>query len=218
MTLDEIISKVYTETNRPDKVDATLSSVLSATLELHLRGRYLKDLKTATVIFDCSSYVQTLDTHELPLYRNMAFMRSVDDCCFPTNTEPRLPPLYPSWWDRQNNLITPIEADDIFDINGYEKVDVMYQAGHTLYIRSSKCLRKVECGWIAYPSATADDYQSWIADEVPWAIIYKATSLILAQIGKQDMARTYDSGEAPNINPGKVVTWLKLIDENNTVM
>jgi hypothetical protein len=227
MNLTDLVNAVYTETGRPDMVDETLNAVVASTMKMHCRGRYKKDLQEAKIVFDYCSYIQQLDTSALPLYRNMYYMRPGQLQDFGSNGvfaqqsgDPLLPPL----WDWNFYPAVPmfkmIDGEDILDIFGCEKTDVMYQAGTSLNIKASCPFKYAQCGWFKYPnidtSNNGANFDSWIAREIPYAIIYDAAATVFTKKGQQDISRTYSS-ESPE-NPGLVVTWLRLLDMNNTLM
>lgn len=224
MNYQELVQAVYNETARPDLVGETQNAVLSSCLEMHTRGEYLKDIQTARVAFDFSSYVQNLDTSALPRYRKMRYMRRSSPDYLTTGG---LSPIQGDaqlgrswgWWNYNTGvpLFTAIEADDILDIFGDNKQDVMYQAGDGLFIKSSCPFQYAQAGWLAYPNLdiTGDGskFNSWIARELPWTIVYNAAAYLFATMGRNDTAAQYN-----NPNNGKVTKWLDILDKNNITM
>lgn len=209
MTLAQLQAAVYTETNRPDLVPQTLQAVLAATMSLHGLDLFFKDVLTAQVVFDSCDYIQTLDTTTMPFYRRINFLRKD----WPSRyqqfelTGSPLPPLYTFSEGRilgisqSRAFINWISPDNILDNYKAEKIDVGYQAGSTLMIKSSTPLKYGLVGWYAWPNLDVGNggaaFSSWIAAEYPYAIVYKAASAILQKIGMTDAARKYDSQPDP---------------------
>lgn len=223
MNYQELVQAVYNETARPDLEAETQNAVLSSVLEMHCRGEYLKDIQPSKIVFDYESYVQNLETATLPFYRKMKYFRRTGKETFTTGG------MYPiqgnpqlgltgswGWWGvgNGNPLFTGIEADDILDIFGDDKLNVMYQAGHGLYIKSATPFQYAEAAWLTYPNCdiTGDgsNFNSWIAREFPWCIVFNAAAYIFAVMGRNDTAAQYNSP-----NGGKVTKWLDILDKNN---
>lgn len=225
MNLVELTTAVYDLTKRPDMVAETSIFIKSSTLELHLMGKFLRDIQRAKLTFTSSAYIQVYDTSVIDRYRQSVYMMPSDSyqtittdlipACLDDQSAP-LPPLAWGYADMDyTGLIQPVEADDIFDVQGFRKTNIMYQAGSNLYINSAASIQYAQFAWLAYPDVGDNTYSSWIADQYPYGIIFKATSRILAHIGKQDMARTYDNDDPEN--PGLSTQWIRLIQQNNTV-
>ena len=234
MNLQQLQEAVYVETNRPDLVPQTLQAVLAATLALHGMELFFKDILTAQVVFDDGTqYLQTLDTTTMPFYRKICFFRKDDPSTYQgyeVNGSP-LPPLYTYAQGRvfgiqaARSMIRWISPDNIFDSYKSEKVDVGYQAGSTLMIKSSTPLKYGLVGWYAWPNCDIANsgaaFSSWIAQEFPYAIVYSAASALLQKIGMTDAARKYDSQPDPR-NPmdrgGLVQQQISMLITNNIVL
>lgn len=210
-----LVDSVYTETNRPDLVAETLSAVVSATMRMHSLDFWYKDIRTAQIVFDEELYIQVEDTRDLPYYRSIAYMRKNDPSLAEFQQNPSLlPPLTSNVAGIPVSIVSTmaflrvITPDDILDSYNAEKLDVVYQVGSSLMIKSSTALTYVLAGWYGYPNTdTRNDgnlFDSWIARELPYAIIYDAASKIFQQIGQQETSRKYDAPESPG-NPGGLV-------------
>lgn len=198
MTLAELLAAVYVETNRPDLVAETTQKVKSATLNLHCIDFFYKDIQSAQVVFDETAYIQQLDTGGLPFYRSLSFLRKNDPTLSAWQQDPlNLPTL-------QNAAVTPnismgfieiITPDNILDEFGVERLDVAYQAGSVVNIKSSTSLLYALIGYYRYPDIKDASFNSWIARELPYAIVYNAASAVLQSIGMMDAARKFDHPE-----------------------
>lgn len=187
MKLSELISAVYTETNRPDLVGETLSAIQEATNTIHSYQGFYKDITEVLVVFDQPSwYVQQIDTYALPRYRSMSYIRKAAAGMYqsaqlgqawPTGTNTYPPTSF--------DFIERVDLGDMLDAYGYEKTDVWYQAGKQVNIKSSTALAQVLCGFYQNPmvGSTDDTYASWVAEEQPWVIIYRAAATVYAKTG-----------------------------------
>lgn len=200
MNFTELCSEVYTATNRPDMVQQTKSAVLAATLQMHGTDFYFKDIKTAQVVFDTAGYLQTLDTDTLTRFRSIAYIRRYDPSLYANQINPNaglLPNLTGVSVDPRLPFFDILTPDDIFDGFSLEKVNVAYQVGNTIMIKSGESFQFALMGWYAHPmlGSSSDNYaaySSWIATEYPWTIIYAAASIIFQQIGQQETSRKFD--------------------------
>lgn len=217
--LQSLMNEVYTCTNRPDKIAETKAAIISSTLKMHGLDYFFRDIFPAKAMFDVSQYIQALDTSTLPRFRSVAYIRKWDNSLDASlisgvsgGAVPSLPPLYDSNGFLVNpNLATallkPIDPTNIFDEFGSERTDVYYQAGNTLMIRSSTALSVALVGWYQWPNVTDALYDSWIARDYKYAIIYDAASNIFASISQQDQARKYDAPPDPRTGKGAGLVW-----------
>jgi hypothetical protein len=205
----QLCAAVYVETARPDLVQETQQAVAASTLKLHtFAGQFFyKDLVVANGKFDSfgnnqQAYLQTLDTTLFPRYRSLSFLRKWDSSFNASEADPTVtPPQYSNWttYSMNGNLrLKPLEVldpTDLMDDYHQEKVDVCYQAGNTIFIKSSTPLSEFVVGFYQYPLIDAQNeykgYTSWIAQEYPWAIIFDAAAAIYSKIGQTDSAVLY---------------------------
>lgn len=203
-TIQELMNYVYTETNRPDLVQETQSAVLASIMKMHGLDFFPRDVQSGLIVFDTTAYIQELDVSSIPRFRAFKAIRKWDPSFAQYQQNPTLlPPL-------QNNsiglpyneqlalgFIRILDVDDVLDDYNTEKVDVGYLAGTTFYIKSSTSFQQAFCHWYAYPQMdfanNFANFNSWIAENHPYAIIYDAASSILQKIGQTDAARKYDS-------------------------
>lgn len=221
--LTDLINKVYTETNRPDLEAETLQAVLSSTQKMHGLDYFFRDIKSAQVQFDSAAYLQTLDMDALTRFKAIAYFRKWDPNYSSYQQNPNLlPPLYYTNYGTvlgENEALRMLEAvapDDIFDSYGCEKFDVYYALGSTLMIKSRTSFLYARIGWYAFPDIGLDTYDSWIARQFPYSIIYDSASAILQKIGMQDVARKYDNTD-PN-NPGLVASHMFELKMSNVII
>lgn len=199
MNFNELIAAVYVETNRPDMVEDTKQKVFSSTLKMHCLDYFYKDILEAQIVFAASSYIQQLDTSAMLRFRNISALRRYDPSLQASQLDPTvMPPI--TWVNGIPTSNMPfyeiITPDCVLDEFGYERLNVMYQAGTSINIKSAVPLQYALAAWYAYPSLDISgggaQYSSWIATEFPYAIIYDAASALLTMIGQQEASRKYD--------------------------
>ena len=222
MTLEELTEKVYIETNRPDLVAETTQALLEATLSCHIVDFFNKDITEARVVFDEPTwYVQELDLSALPRYRAMAYVRKTDTTVAIGQQTNTLPTGESSVYGAERySLLKRIDINDIFDMYGDEKRNVYYASGQQLNMKSSTPLSLATIGWYQFPSLTPTAYKSWIANEQPYVIIYKAAGTIFAKTGDDKSASTYMRQPIPGRGEdtgGLYYQQLALLRRSNTV-
>lgn len=238
MTFNDIVQQVILDTARPDMGPSVAGGVYtggvfpgggddripmrvaSATLSLHtFRGHFFyKDVVTSLVKFETSAYIQEIDAQSLPRYRSLCYARKWDPTLAAYQANPLLiPPLY----DSNGFIVSPntlgllevlTNPNDIFDSYHAEKVDVCYQVGSTVMIKSSSSINQMLIGYYAYPNLdwTRGNFDSWIAREFGQAVVDSAVSFIFSSIGKQEQARKYDDPRT-----GLVPMWVNTIVSGN---
>jgi hypothetical protein len=177
MTLTELITEVYTLTNRPDLVTQTLAAVRSATLKAHHSDYYYKDLYETGISFTTAEYLQQFDVRGLlPRWRALKYLRKYDVSSSSPNTGVA---------GALFEIITPEMVVDTYKVN---RENVCYMAGDILQIRSNTKIAHALLGCYLTPSigTTAETFISWIAISQPWAIIYEAAGAVFRMIGKND--------------------------------
>lgn len=194
MILSELIAAVYVETKRPDLVSETLQAVQESTNTIHSYQGFYKDLTEALIVFDDpTQYIQVLDTYGLPRYRSVSYIRkassqmaSVQQYGLPWPNNYTYPPT-------SFNFLKRVDLGDMLDDYGYEKTDVWYQAGKQVNIKSSTALGQILCGYYQNPllGSTDETFESWIADEQPWVIIYRAAGVVFSKTGDTDNFAIY---------------------------
>lgn len=176
MNLTELQQEVYTLTNRPDLVAETLSAVRSATLKMHQLDFFYKDLFETGISFTSSSYQQQLEYRTLlPLWRALKYLRKTDSAGSDTG------PFF-------TVLSIPEMTRDDYGIN---RNDVCYVAGSVVQIRSSTSFQYALLGCYLNPNITVAAYNSWVALDHPYAIVYEATANVFKMIGDTDQFAAY---------------------------
>jgi hypothetical protein len=175
MTLTDLTNEVYTLTGRPDRVTETLSAIRSATLKLHQCDFFYKDLYETGIQFNTSDYLQQLDYRALfPLFRAVKYIRKYDY----VNSAP-------------GKELSRIDVDNLFDQYNVTKTDVYYVGGAYLNINSCDQQQYYLIGIYQNPNITVANYNSWIALDHPYAIVFDAAATVFKAIGKDDEAAAY---------------------------
>lgn len=174
MNFAEIKAEVISLTRRPDLDTQTDSAIKNATLKAHTSDFFYKDIREIAVQFGTYQFVQNfLPTDVLPRFRKAKYIRRW------SGDADTGQPL---------NFFEPIQIENSLDSYGIIKAEVFYMAGNLLQIRGSSTVDRVLFGAYQYPQITSAGYDSWIANEAPWAIIYGATRIIMNSIGLQEQA------------------------------
>ena len=167
MNLTELQQEVYTLTNRPDLVAETLSAVRAATLKLHQSDYFYKDLFETGVVFTYAAYLQQLEYRDLiPNWRSLKYIRKTD-----ASGSDSL-----GFFD----LIVPENVLDSYTLN---RSDVAYVAGSVIQMKSSTEFQYMILGCYVNPDITTSGYDSWIAQDHPYAIIFEAAATVFKMIG-----------------------------------
>lgn len=175
MTLAELISEVVSITKRPDKTTEISSAIKNATLKAHQKDYFWKDLKEEVVDFNSAAYIQQLDYRAVfPKFRAAKYLRKYD----PTTNTP-------------GKLLTKVVPENVFDAYQIQKQDIFYAAGAFINLNSSTQERYYQFGCYLNPDITDSGYNSWIALDHPYCIIYDAAATIFKAIGKDEEAAQY---------------------------
>lgn len=176
-SLASLTADVISLTNRPDLVGETSLAIRAATLKAHHSDYFYKDLFETGIQFDFSLAQQSLEYKTvIPRWRAAAYLRPYD-----ASVSPGVP-------KKELTLITP---DNIFDSYAVTKEDVFYVAGLELQIRTLAAWQYFLLGCYVNPDVTATGYNSWIADEHPFAIVYEAAAIVFKSIGYDEMNAAY---------------------------
>jgi hypothetical protein len=175
MTLTELQAGVYSLTNRPDLTGQTLIAIQSATLEMHQMDFFYRDLVESGIVFPTAEYLQSLEYRVLfPTWRALKYFRTSD-----------------SSGEVTSDPFEVIEAEDVLDQYKLNRTNVVYGAGEILQIKAAAPFQYAFLAYYANPIITQIGYNSWIARDHPFAIIYKAASDICRQIGKQEQSAMF---------------------------
>lgn len=186
MTFTELLTEVKLLTARPDLENESISAIRYATLKLHQSDFFYKDLVEKVLIFIEEEYIQQLDYKaKFPLWRSLKYLRKYD---------PK--------GNYSGAFLDVIDPTQVLDLYNTTKTDVCYVAGANLNIRSSTKQQFYIVGFYSNPDITTNTYNSWIANDHPYAIIYDAIATIFKIIGKQEdeaNSRTLAAQERRNI-------------------
>ena len=177
MTFQEIYDEIILITKRPDLVDRTKQAIRAATLKAHQSDFYYKDLIEVSVQFTLPGYLQSfIPTEVVSAFRKAKYIRVwLGD----VNGEP-------------GKFLTPIQIENSLDGYGCLKSDVYYMAGQNLQIRGTCPLDKVLFGCYQNPTVTPEtSYNSWIAVEMPYVIVYEAARTIFKSMSYTEQANEY---------------------------
>jgi len=176
MNLAELQQEVYTITNRPDLVNETLTAIRSATLKLHQLDYFYKDVFETGVVFIAPAYKQQLDYRALiPQWRALKYLRRTDSQGMDTG------PFF--------EIVTVPELTiDQYQTN---RDNICYVAGSLIQIRSSTEFQYAILGCYVNPNITVSGYNSWIALDHPYAIVFEAAASVFKMIGETDQFAAY---------------------------
>ena len=87
-------------------------------------------------------------------------------------------------------IITP---DEVLDSYGVNRVNVAYIAGKCLKIKASVKLQYGFIGAYINPAVDPESFSSWIADTVPYAIVFEAARVIFKTIGHDAESAQYNN-------------------------
>lgn len=208
MTYNELVNAVYVETNRPDLVDRTNSAIQAATLKMHSIDFWYKDIKEALVTFPFAAYMIQFETTLLTRYRALAYIRKYD-----MDGQDPFTSLYTG---APGNFVEITDFASVLDSYKNDRSDIAYVGGTAVNMRLSTEEEAFLIGWYCSPLYLQATYDSWIARENPYAIIYDAASKVFTAIGQQEMARKYDSPETPISEGGLVAQQVRILRMTNT--
>lgn len=190
MTLTELCAAVGEIVNRPDLEGTVIKShVKAATYQAHGLEDWWRDRVDTQLTFSTSNYYQTIDHTVLDRFRKWDYMRIWD----------------PNGYDPLTGAATGSagkffeiykDASSLFDAYGNTKPYTCRAVGGVSQLRSVTMFSQILAGWYQNPIVTPDgSYSSWIADTNPYAIIYRAVSLMFAGNNQQDQSRKWEKME-----------------------
>lgn len=172
--LASLVADVMLLTNRPSLVGETALAVQAATLKAHHADDWIKDLSEYSVAFGVPDYFQTIDYKALiPLWRKPRYIRKYDVSGGP------------------GAFLEYLEPEKVVDGYGYNRQDVFYVAGSNIQIRSSDKIANALMGVYTNPDISNAGYNSWIADDHKFAIVYEAAAIIFKTTGLDEQERSY---------------------------
>lgn len=186
MNYVELVEAVGNLTNHPEMVGEITTAIQASTLKLHQADYYTRDAVEKLLVLDQDGYVFQVDIpSNFVRYRAIRWMRKWDPTGFDATTQQNS--------GAAGEFLENVDPEGIIDGYGYTKPNKWYVAGNNLNLRSNSTLRQLLISYYQMPKvAPVAQYSSWIADTVPFAIIFDAASLIFQTIAQQDQARKYD--------------------------
>lgn len=170
MTFDELVSEVYLITNRADLVNETKSAIKAATLKAHKTDFYSKDIYETGIEFDSADYRQSLDYISLfSNFRALKYFRRVTSAT-----------------DDVGAFLEVITPEETIDSYGSNRVDIAYVAGRVLEIRAAVEFKYALIGAYVLPIVREGAYNSWVAEQFPYAIVYEACRVLFRSIGQME--------------------------------
>ena len=177
MTFAELVAEVVSITKRPDLIERIKANVRAATLKAHHSDFYYKDLFEVPVQFTEIFILQSfVPTDVSPRFRKAKYVRR--------------------WLGGADghfgNFFTPIQIENSIDNYGCTKNEVYYMAGQALQMRGAMPIDKILFGCYQHPVVTPETaYDSWIATEMPYVIIYEAARVTFKSYSFTEAANEY---------------------------
>jgi hypothetical protein len=176
MNLNELRAEVYTITNRPDLVAQTLSAIRAATLKIHQLDYFYKDIRETGISFPASLYTQQIDYRVVdPKWRALKYLRKTDATGYSDGALIEV-------------VSVPEMIEDAYKIN---RTDICYVAGQIIQVRSSTEFQYALLGYYVNPDITEAGYDSWVAIDHPYAIVYEAAASVFKMTGDTDQFAAY---------------------------
>lgn len=173
-TFTELVADVITLTNRPDLLAETKLAVKAATLKLHQADYFYKDLNESGISFSASDYAQQIEYRSLfPRFRALKYLRKSESSGTP------------------GDFIQVLTPAEVLDVYGIERTDVCYAAGELIQVKSSTAFQYALMGYYLNPDITEAGFNSWIALDHSFAIVYEAAVTVFKTIGYDEQSATY---------------------------
>lgn len=164
-TFNELVEAVYTLTNRPDLVKETQLAIKSATLQLHRSEFFYKDIFETAIKFDTRDFLQSIEYRQLfPRYRALSYLRKYE-----IN-------------GNVGGVLEVVSPTNILDSYNQFRTDICYVAGSVIQVRSSGAIEYALIGIYQNPDVAVETYNSWIAQEAMYAVVYKAASILFGTV------------------------------------
>lgn len=176
-TLTDLCNDVYTVTKRPDLISETKLAVKAATLKLHQSDFYFRDIFETGIQFDTAAYTQQLNIATLiPRYRALKYLRRYDSSGSGSPME----------------FLEVLSPTNILDDYGVDKVGIAYAAGTVLNIKCGVPIQYALLGVYVNPDVTDIGYESWLANNHPFAIVFEAARVVFKQIGFDEQSAAFE--------------------------
>lgn len=176
MTFADLVKECLLITKRPDLTDRIRGAVKAATQKIHHSDFYYKDLYEVPIEFDEALYIQNfVPSSVIPQFRKAKYLRIWEGGLDGTAT----------------SFLEPIQIEGAIDSYGYTKTNVFYMAGQNLQVRTTTPLKRILFGCYLHPIVTEEGFNSWIAREYPFAIVYEACRSVFRSISLNEQANEY---------------------------
>ena len=177
MTYQEIYDEVVALTKRPELATETRIAIQSVTLNHHARDSYKQDLIEDYVIFPSEQNIQELDViNGLIRFRAFSYVRRYD---FSTNQPAGFAGAY----------FKPQDADHMLDTYGFTESNRYYRAGKNVKFYAQPAFQYLLIGYYSRPLITVENFDSWIAREYPYLIIFDAAMKVCNITGNTEAAK-----------------------------
>lgn len=173
MDFQELVEEVYLITKRRDLVARTESAIKAATLKAHHADFFYPDIVEVSIEFQDEAFIQNFNPTEiLPRFRKAKYIRQ----------------WHGGVQGEAGKFLDHIQIENAFDSYNYIKTDVFYLAGQLIQIRTTTPLKRCLFGCYVHPVMGPEECKSWIAQAMPFTIIYEAARTIFKSIGMQSEA------------------------------
>lgn len=215
MDFTGLCNEVITLTNRPDLVAETQAAVRAAILRAHHLDFFPKDLYENYYQFSSPYFFQTLPLNLIPNFRAIKYIRKY----YSQNFLPVPPYPLPAGVDRfgiydpganlpDGRYFKIIDPKESLDSYGLNKIDVAYLAGQQINIKSGDAFQIALVGAYVHPIVTEVGFNSWVASEYPYAIVFDAAAVVFKTIGYDEQNAAYDEM--------KKMEWIEL--QNSSIL
>lgn len=164
---NELITEIYTLTNRPDLVGETSLALRQAVRSAHKSGKYWRDLVEVPVTISVDQ-IQIIDlTVFAPRFRGLAYLR-------PT--------------EYQDLYFDEVEISGLLDADGYANTNTFWGFGNQLRLRAANPVANYTLAYYRYPTVfPTDAFNSWIAEDHEDLLILWAAMAVLGMVGETDI-------------------------------
>lgn len=189
----QMVSDVISLTKRSDLEEETAVAVRTATLSVHSGAAFPRDLYTSVVKIPNPSYTVAVDAQSLPRLRGLSTVRFLDSNYNPIEAI----------------QVEILELDDLVDpVYKSPKTDVCYSAGTSVNMRASIPIYGALITYFQLPKVRPDQYDSWIAQISPDAIVYVAASIVLGTNGNEEKSANYMRLYEKTLKPELIANFL----------
>lgn len=199
MDLATIQANVDTITGRSDRVDERNLAIQEATLSLHAMENFWRDQVDQQVVFQAVANYQQIPLINLPRFRTFRYIRKFD----PTGNDP-LTGI--TGGGVPSDYFDPCPPDKILDKYAVTKDNIYYLSGGgqlanaVCQLRSTVGFQYLLVGWMGFPKVEPlAQFQSWIAELYPYAIITSAAMKLKKYVVDPDQVKLLATDEQRHI-------------------